>query len=231
MIFTNGNIVFKFFSLLQLNEGKPVLFILENHPQPVFFFFFLFFWFSGFKSLAISLKNGALFGQIYTWKTKITNFLQILLLPSGKNSPKKKGITAQNLYMSIIKSIENLSIVTISVNLNRKWQGYRGFRSDYKYKSWKEKEEIPTLDNIGESGKRQHRNNGTVICMYSDLWWQHLQYWPINIPSKLTSSWKWCKSMWNSTQHNKLLSQDWQQQEDSLIMLAISTKHNIEEDD
>jgi hypothetical protein len=190
------------------------------------FFIFSVFWFQKFGNFS---KKMAFFYQIYTCKTKITNFLQILLLPSGKNSPKKKESLPR--AMSIIISIENLSIVTISVNLNRKWQGYRGFRSDYKYKSWKEKEETPTLDNIGKSGERQHRNNGTAICMYSDLKWQHLQYWPINIPSELTSSWKWCKSMSNSTQHNKLLSQDRQQQEGSLILLRVSTKHKTEEDD
>jgi len=85
VIFTNGNVVFKFFSLLQLNEGKPVLFILETTHNQCFFFQF-----SGFKSLAIFLKEMAFFCPIYTWKTKITIFLHILLLPSGINSPKKK---------------------------------------------------------------------------------------------------------------------------------------------
>jgi hypothetical protein len=115
VIFTNGNVVFKFFSLLQLNEGKPVLFILENNRQPVFCFFFSVFWFQKFGKFS---KKMAFFGQIYTCKTKITNFLQILLLPSGKNSPKKKESLPRT--MSIIRSIENLSIITISVNLNRK---------------------------------------------------------------------------------------------------------------
>jgi hypothetical protein len=59
--------------------------------------FFFIFQFSGFKSLAIFLKKWCLFVKFTLRKTKITNSLQILLLPSGKNSPKKKRMTAQNL--------------------------------------------------------------------------------------------------------------------------------------
>lgn len=87
VIFTNGNVVFKFFSLLQLNEGKPVLFILENHPQPVLFFNFQF---SGFKSLAIFLKKWRLFVKFTLEKRKLPIFYKFCCCQVAKIDQKKK---------------------------------------------------------------------------------------------------------------------------------------------
>jgi hypothetical protein len=117
VIFTNGNVVFNFFSLLQLNEGKPVLFILEDHPQPVLFIYFQF---SGLKSLAIFLKKVAFFWLNLHLKNENYQFFTNFVVAKWQKFTQKKKTTAQDLYMSIIISIENLSIVTISVNLNRK---------------------------------------------------------------------------------------------------------------
>lgn len=87
VIFTNGNVVFKFFSLLQLNEGKPVLFILENHPQPVLFKKFQF---SGFKSLAIFLKKWRLFVKFTLEKRKLPIFYKFCCCQVAKIHPTKK---------------------------------------------------------------------------------------------------------------------------------------------
>jgi hypothetical protein len=88
VIFTNGNVVFKFFSLLQLNEGKPVLFILENHPQPVLFFNFQF---SGFKSLAIFLKKWRLFVKFTLGNENYQFFTNFVVAKWQKLTKKKKN--------------------------------------------------------------------------------------------------------------------------------------------
>jgi hypothetical protein len=88
VIFTNGNVVFKFFSLLQLNEGKPVLFILENHPQPVFS-----------KVWQIFLKKWRFFYIKFTLeKRKLPKFYKFCCCQVAKIHQKQKNHCPEPLY-------------------------------------------------------------------------------------------------------------------------------------